>query len=119
MNNLLPGARAPIAGQFQVSPPFYQFFRSLAETANSSSADVSAVQADIKKIASDLGSPDGSVANIPPFTTGTPTLKVLAPLTFAGLLQSGFMQIGWGGTTSDVPEGSRRYFKLGRAWAFG
>lgn len=42
-----------------------------------------------------------------------------APLTVEGSLAEGAFTFGWAGTTSDVPEGSRRYFRPARSWVLG
>lgn len=60
----IPRANAPIAGQEAPTTQWYNFLRYLDSRTSSNPTDV---QAEIDTIAIKLGSPDGTVANIPPF----------------------------------------------------
>ena len=88
---------------------FYRFFQSLASTsqANSSAAAIAALQAAVAQLQEEIDSlPAGHY----------PTLQAIFPLVSDGLLQNGFAQLVWQGTTDDVPEGStNEYFTDQRA----
>lgn len=113
MADKLPGARAALVdGSGVTTPPFYRYFQALErlQAGTPIAADVAAVNAQIAAI-------NAEIAAIP--KSSSPTLQAAAPLTLQGLLQNGFARVGWAGTTSDVPEGSRRYFRPARAWVMG
>ena len=62
----LPRANAPIAGTDAPTIQWYNFLRYLDTRTATASGDV---QAEITTIAEKLGSPDGSVDNIPPLSS--------------------------------------------------
>jgi len=64
----IPRANAPIAGQDAPTTQWYNFLRYLDARTSGSAGDV---QAEITTIATKLGSPDGTVGNIPPFKSVT------------------------------------------------
>lgn len=107
----LPGARAPIAGNEPATPQFYRFLAALEtlQDGNPTTADIAAINAQLVALREEIDAlPQGA---------GYPILRVLAPLMSDGLLQNGFAQLRWGGTTSDVPEGSNLYYTAARLWA--
>lgn len=105
MTPRLPGARADlIEGAGPTSQPFYRWFLAIEQAALGAAtpADVSQVEAQIAALQAEIAAL--------PHGTGYPTLQVQAPITQSGLLQNGFAQIGWGGTTDDVPEGTTNLY---------
>lgn len=118
MTTTLPAARAQfIDAQGRPTPPFYRFLQNLkrVQEGDASDDDMAQLEQDIKTIALALGSPTGDVADIPPISSGYPTLRVTAPFRLSGLLQNGFAILSWLGTTTDVPEGENLYFTDARA----
>lgn len=106
----LPAARAAFTDQDgRPTPQFYRFLEDLAVAQNGSlsSGDLAGINAQIVALQEAVASiPDGQY----------PTLRVVAPLASAGLLQNGFAQLSWNGTTDDVPEGTTNlYFTNARA----
>ena len=106
----LPAARAAFIDQTgRPTPQFYRFLETLAtaQAANPDSADIAAINAELAALQAEIDAlPKGG---------SYPVLQVLGPLVSNGLLQNGFAQLRWNGTTSDVPEGSRLYFTDVRA----
>ena len=109
MADKLPGARAALVDNVGVTtPPFYRYFQALErlQAGAASAVEVAAINAQIAVI-------NAEIAALP--KASFPTLQVSAPLTSAGLLQNGFARLGWKGTTSDVPEGTNKYYTDARA----
>lgn len=120
----LPAARAAFTDQAgRPTPQFYRFLESLsaAQGTYSSDADIAAINAQLAALQAEI--------DALPKDSAYPILQALAPIYSDGLLQNGFARLRWGGTTSDVPEGSNLYYTddrvravLGRsvvAFAFG
>lgn len=110
MSVQLPGARATFVGSNGVpTPEFYRFLQGLQllQVDNASQAQIDAINVQLAELQAEIDAlPQGA---------GYPILRVLAPLMSDGLLQNGFAQLRWNGTTSDVPEGSNLYFTDERA----
>lgn len=105
MTSKLPGARAALVDNAGVmTPQFYRYFAGLErqQDGNASIADLSAINAQLAALQAEIDAlpADGSY----------PTLQVIAPLVSQGLLQNGFAQLAWNGTTDDVPEGSENLY---------
>jgi len=82
---------------------FYRFFQSLAsiQQTNSSAAQIAALQAAVTQLQEEIDNlPDGHY----------PTLRAIFPIVSYGLLQNGFAQLVWKGTTDDVPEGTSNLY---------
>jgi hypothetical protein len=101
----LPAARAAFTDPSgRPTPQFYRFLETLAtaQAANPDSADIAAINAQLAAIQAEIDAlPAGG---------SYPTLRVLAPLVSEGLLQNGFAQLSWDGTTDDVPEGTTNLY---------
>lgn len=101
----LPAARAAMVDSSGVATPeFYRFFAALqrAQNGNPSSAEIAAINAQLAALQAEIDAlPKGG---------SYPVLRALAPLYSDGLLQNGFAQLRWNGTTSDVPEGDNLYY---------
>lgn len=121
MTTTLPASRVRFTDAAgRPTPEFYRFLQTLKRVQDGSASDddLAEVQNEIKGIAIALGSPTGDVEDIPPISSGYPTLKVTAPLRLSGLLQDGFAVLSWSGTTDSVPEGETNlYFTDERAQA--
>lgn len=106
----LPAARAALVDSNGVATPaFYRFFAALqrAQSGNPSADEIAAINAQLAALQAEIDAlPKGG---------SYPVLQVLGPLVSNGLLQNGFAQLRWNGTTNDVPEGSRLYFTDVRA----
>lgn len=112
MSNPLPGARARIADANGLpTSEFFRFLQGLQrlQSGSASAADITELQNQIQAVQAEI--------DALPAEQGIPVLRVLAPLMSKGLLQTGLMTVGWNGTTSDVPEGSRLYFTDPRVYA--
>ena len=100
----LPAARAAFTDQTgRPTPQFYRFLETLAtaQLDTLSAGDLAAIEAQIaalQRAIDGIGSAE------------YPTLRVVAPLASAGLLQNGFAQLSWQGTTDDVPEGATNLY---------
>jgi hypothetical protein len=100
----LPGARAAFTDQTgRPTPQFYRFLETLAtaQLTLPTSADIATIEAQIAALQHEI---DGIGS------AEYPTLRVVAPLQSAGLLQNGFAQLSWNGTTDDVPEGTTNLY---------
>lgn len=89
----LPGARAAFVGPDGLTQrPFYQWMLAVDRTVTDNTAGNSSADAAIKAIALKLGSPDGSVANIP--KQGTPgTINGSGSIQVDGTLESGVVNL--------------------------
>lgn len=111
MASQLPGARAAIADQQGLpTPEFYRFLQGLQllQGSNASQAQIDAINAQLAALQAEIDAlPEGSY----------PRLDALFPLVSNGLLQNGYAQLQWKGTTSDVPEGTNLYYTDARVRA--
>lgn len=108
MTARLPGARAQLADAGGITTPaFYRFFAALQDLQSGGAIDVSALQAEVDAL-------QAQVNGLP--SAQYPTLQAQWPIVSQGLLQNGFANLVWQGTTDDVPEGSRLYFTTARAY---
>lgn len=100
----LPAARAAFTDQSgRPTPQFYRFLEALsvAQLGNLSAGDLDQINVQIAALQQAVsGISQGQY----------PTLRVVAPLASAGLLQNGFAQLSWNGTTDDVPEGTTNLY---------
>ena len=78
----IPRANAPIAGEDAPTTQWYNFLRYLDTRTSSAAGDV---QAEITTIAEKLGSPDGTVGNIPPLVVGVSKVRGLQSVVATGL----------------------------------
>lgn len=104
MTAKLPGARADLNDGGPMRPEFYRYFaaQNQLQGGNASASDIAAINARIAALQAEI--------NALPESGGYPTLRVLAPLKSQGLLQNGFAQLSWAGTTDDVPEGTTNLY---------
>lgn len=98
-SSILPSASAPVTAPSGLpSPQYYRFFEAMAriQDAAPTNAQIIELQTQIAQLATDLGSPDGSVARIPKLDLehAYPTLRTAWPLVSQGLLQNGFALVG-------------------------
>lgn len=77
----IPRANAPISGQDAPTPEWYNYLRYLDTRTSSASGDV---QVQVNEIAVKLGSPDGTVANIPPLGSVT-SVQGMQSITGSGV----------------------------------
>lgn len=107
-------AQTDIVVGSKASAPFLRFLQALQDAANGKASpdDIASLQESVRVIAEKLGSPDGSVSDIPAFTTQTPRLQALPPLFMNGDLRNGFAQIGID------EEGSSAGMTIPQAWVF-
>lgn len=100
-------AQTDVVPGLKATPQFLRFLQSLQSAADDGADSTANVQEEIRSIALKLGSPDGTIENIPTQTNDTPILQVLAPLFSTGTLKGGVMQIGIDetGTLANIPQG--------------
>jgi len=101
----LPVQRAPlIDNKGCMTLPYYRYF--LGFNNNQSSANTN-YQQQISQIATDLGSPDGSVDSIPPITFDTGSIEGIDSIAVSGTLQNkGVVKISLEGDSSFKQQGS-------------
>lgn len=107
----MPLPRADTAWDTSGAKPLPSWYQAIREVYNRSDAGV---QATIAELATLLGSPDGSVANVPAPLSGA-AVNGYNGIDVAGSLASGVLNLAFDGTTSNVPEGTNLYYTDARA----
>jgi hypothetical protein len=113
MSVQLPGARASFVGpDGRPTTEFYNFLEGLQrlQSAYASQTQLAAINTQLAGLQAEI--------DALPTSAGYPILQALFPIVSNGLLQNGFAQLSWQGTTDEVPEGDTNlYYTQARFWA--